>query len=64
MRSKDGRPEVSKALNDLARHQMIAKLYADIIRDMQVCEIEGWDRMEYINMLRNLLNAFGRKLNE
>ena len=53
MNSNDGSP---RALQELARHQMIVKLYADILRDMKVCEIEGWDRMEYINMLRRALN--------
>lgn len=53
MNSNDGSP---RALQELARHQMIVKLYADILRDMEVCEIEGWDRMEYINMLRRALN--------
>lgn len=58
MNSNDGSP---RALQELARHQMIVKLYADILRDMKVCEIEGWDRMEYINTLRRLLNELGRK---
>ena len=53
MNSNDGSP---RALQELARHQMIVKLYADILIDMKVCEIEGWDRMEYINMLRRALN--------
>ena len=53
--------ETSKALNDLARHQMITKLYADIIRDMQVCELEDWDKLEYIKMLQDLLNSFTKK---
>lgn len=47
-----------KKLNELARHQMIVKLYADILRDMQVCEIEGWDRLEYIRMLQERLDSF------
>lgn len=51
----------SKALNDLARHQMIMKLYADILFDMQVCEVEGWDKLEYIRMLQDLLNDITRK---
>ena len=44
-----------------ARHQAITKLYADILMDMQVCEIEGWDKMEYIAMLQNLLNSIGEE---
>jgi hypothetical protein len=53
------RQEVAKALNDLARHQSITRLEADILYDMQVCDIEGWDKMEYIQMLQDLLNSFG-----
>lgn len=53
------RQEVAKALNDLARHQQITRLEADILSDMQVCDIEGWDKMEYIRMLQDLLNSFG-----
>ena len=55
----DATPEARKALNDLSRHQMIMRLEADILMDMDICEIEGWDRMEYVNMLRELLNGFG-----
>ena len=40
---------------------MIVKLEADILADMMVCEIEGWDKMEYINMLRDLVNGFGNE---
>ena len=53
-------PETRKALNDLARHKMVARLYADILVDMQICEIEGWDKLEYIRELKDLINSFGR----
>lgn len=42
-----------------ARHEMILKLQQDILADMMVCEFEGWDKMEYINMLKELINSFG-----
>lgn len=54
----DGNPKTPKALQDLARHQMILKLLEDIRMDMEVCELEGWDKMEYINMIRNAVNSF------
>ena len=41
----DNSKETARALNDLARHQKIAELYADILADMKVCEIEGWDKL-------------------
>lgn len=50
--------ETAKALNDLCRHQMILKLEKDILKDLAVCEIEGFDPMEYLTMLRNLINSF------
>lgn len=52
--------EEAKALNDLARHQRIVQLEQDILMDMHICEIEGWDKMEYINMIRELINGFGK----
>lgn len=54
-------PDTRKALNDLARHKMVARLYADILVDMQICEIEGWDKLEYIRELKDLINSFGRE---
>ena len=54
-------PETRKALNDLARHKTITRLYADILVDMQICEIEGWDALEYIRELKDLINSCGRE---
>lgn len=45
----------------LARHQMRCKLLADIQADMAVCQLEGWDQMEYIRDLQDLLNSFTNK---
>ena len=39
---------------------MIVKLEADILFDMQVCEIEGWDKTEYLKMLEDLIEGFMR----
>lgn len=43
--------EESEALNRLAREQMKVRLLADIAVDMRVCELEGWDYMEYASEL-------------
>ena len=51
--------DTGKALNVLARHQMIRRVYLDILVDLTVCEIEGWDKMEYLNELKELINSFG-----
>ena len=57
----DGNPDTPYKLQTLARHKMIVKLYADILADMQVCEIEGWDKTEYIRMLQDMINDIGGK---
>lgn len=44
-----------KALQDLARHKMIVNLYANILVDMRVCEIEGWDKMEFIRQIQDAI---------
>ena len=54
-------PETRKAMNRLARHKMILRLYQDILIDLTICELEGWDKMEYINELSDLINSFRRK---
>lgn len=53
--------ETAKALNDLSRHKQILRLLADIRTDLEICEIEGWDKMEYINQLKTLLNSIGKQ---
>ena len=50
-----------KVFNRLAREQMKRRLLADILADMQVCELEGWDQLEYLNELREMLDSLGRK---
>ena len=53
--------DVAKALNDLARHSMIERIYKDILVDIEVCKIEGWDPLEYIHILQKVLNHFKKK---
>lgn len=50
----------ASSLNRLAREQMKLKLMADIRTDLMVCEIEGWDKMEYLNELKELVKSFGK----
>lgn len=45
-------------VNQMARHTMRVKLLADIQKDMLICKLEGWDEMEYIHQLQDLLNSF------
>ena len=51
--------DTRKALNDLARHRMIHRILADIRIDMEVCEIEGWDKLEYIRTLQKEIGGLG-----
>lgn len=51
--------ETRKALNDLARHRMIHRLLADIRIDLEICEMEGWDKMEYIQTLQKEIGGLG-----
>ena len=46
------------SLNRLAREQMKLKLMQDIRTDLIVCEIEGWDKMKYLNELKELIDGF------
>ena len=54
-------PDERYKMQRLARHQMRYKLLADIQADMTVCQLEGWDQMEYIRDLQELLNSFNVK---
>ncbi len=42
--------------NKLARLRTITKLESDILFDLRVCQIEGWDCREYIRMIREMLD--------
>ena len=45
------------AINRLAREQMKLKLLQDIIVDLMICEIEGYDKKQYINELRDMIDT-------
>ena len=55
--------ETAKALNDLARHTAIVRILNDIRMDMEICEIEGWSKSEYLNLIRQLHDSIGRQNN-
>lgn len=50
------------ALNNLARHQTIYNLYRDILIDMVVCEIEGWDKLAYLKSLKDIIEHFEKDI--
>lgn len=47
----------AKTVNELARLKFQKHLLNEIIFDLMVCEIEGWDKKEYIRELRKILNS-------
>lgn len=53
--------EEPRAFNRLAREQMKRRLLADILADIQVCELEGWDKLEYLSELREMLDSLGKR---
>lgn len=47
----------SKTVNNLARKKFQEQLLKEIHFDLMVCEIEGWDKKEYIREIKNLINS-------
>ena len=56
--------DTARALNDLARHTAIVRILNFIRIDMEIWEIEGWDKREYLNLIRQLLNSMGEQNDE
>ena len=48
-------PATRQAFNRLAREKMKLRLLADIRMDLMVCELEGWNKLEYLNELLALV---------
>lgn len=53
-------PAYPRTANDLARAQFKHRMLADIRFDLAVCEIEGWNKLEYIAELVALLRTIGQ----
>ena len=47
--------EHRKSIQDGARHAFIHKMYAELLTDMTICELEHWDPLEFPRMLRDAL---------
>ena len=54
---KDNYTFPAKTVNILARKKFQEHLLKEIIFDLMVCEIEGWDKKEYIKELKSLINS-------
>lgn len=50
--------ETALALQRLCREQLKHRILADILQDITVCRIEGWDYKEYLYELLNLIKGF------
>lgn len=48
----------ARTVQILARKQMEERLLQDIRTDLVICELEGWDKKEYIAELQCLINSF------
>jgi hypothetical protein len=46
----------SKTVNDLARLKFKEQILKEIMFDFMVCEIENWDKKEYIKEIQKMLN--------
>lgn len=50
-----------RLIQTLARHEMTARLLADIAADMTICRLEGWDVFEYPRMVRAEMDGIIRR---
>lgn len=48
-----------RTVNELARKKFEERLLNDIRCDLMICEIEGWNKLEYIEELKKLINGLG-----
>lgn len=44
-----------KTLQEICRHNFVKKMFAELLADMTICKMEGWDVMEFPRMLRQEL---------
>ena len=54
-------PATRRTFNLLAREKMKLRLLADIRADLMVCELEGWDKLEYLDELLALVQELRKK---
>lgn len=54
---KHNTPFPAKTVNTLARKKFKEQILKEIQFDLMVCEIEGWNKKEYIKALQKLLNS-------
>ena len=58
----DGNPETPRRLQELARHRFIAKMLAEVVIDMMVCRLAGWEEYEFISILHAEMDGLMNKI--
>lgn len=53
--------ETRRAMQRVSREEMKLRIYADILVDMMICDIEGWDKIEYVRELQDMLSNLTNK---
>ena len=46
-----------RQLQMACRHRFINKMYAELLTDMEICKMEGWDVLEYPRMIRDAIQV-------
>ncbi|MBQ1574140.1 MAG: hypothetical protein IIZ78_23700 [Clostridiales bacterium] len=59
-----GNEETRKQYNRFARETMKYRLLRDIRVDLQICELEGWNKTEYLDELKEMINQLGENRND
>ena len=54
-------PIYARTANELARKKFTEKILLDVLVDLTICEIEGWNKLEYLDELKSLINGIGRR---
>jgi hypothetical protein len=60
--SNDEISAISKTTNQLARARFKEKLLQELLFDLTVCKIEGWDYKEYVAELKLLIDEACQKI--
>lgn len=53
-----------RTFNRVCRESMKERLLRDILVDLTVCELEGWDKFEYLDELKKLIYSFKKKIKQ
>lgn len=46
-----------KSIQDGARHAFIHKMYAELLTDMKICELERWDKLEFPRIIKEAISV-------